>query len=372
MKKKAGHDFITFSKPDISEKEIRAVSDVMQSGWLSTGRIVHEFQEEFEKFIGGGYAVAVSSCSEALIASLTVSCIGSGHEVIIPAMTFPAVINAVLQVGAKPILVDVTESGHLDSHLMGYAINEKTRGVIAVHHTGASCDMDEINSVAKKHNLTVIEDAAHGFGGTYKGRNIGTMGHFACFSFYPTKNITCGEGGMVLCRYPDHAARIKTLILQGLTMGAWKRYGRDTICNYQVEFPGRKGNMSDIHASIGLAQLKRWPELKEKRGKVWKVYEDTLDEQKEDGHSQHIFEIRSSKRDETRQHLHNKGIGTGIHFKPLHLEPAYKFLRYEQGDFPKAERIGMTTLSLPVSSTMTPLDAERVASEVLKFELNRN
>jgi len=369
MKKKASSEFITFSKPDISDEEIRAVAHVMRSGWLSTGKVVQEFQTEFEKFIGGGYAVAVSSCSEALVASLTVACIGSGHEVIIPAMTFPAVINAVLQVGAKPVLVDVTASGHIDPNLVQYAITEKTRAIIAVHHAGAPCDMDEINRLAKRQNLIVIEDAAHAFGGSYKGQKIGTISHFTCFSFYPTKNITCGEGGMVICRYPDHATRIKTLILQGLTMGAWKRYGRDTVCNYQVEFPGHKGNMSDIHAAIGLAQLRRWPELREKRAKVWKVYEKSFDDKKGDGHSQHIFEIRSPRRDKLRQALYERKIGTGIHFKPLHLEPAYKFLRYGEGDFPKAERIGATTISLPVSSTMTVADAERVVLEVMNFEL---
>ena len=169
---------------------------------------------------------------------------------------------------------------------------------------------------------------------------------------------------MVICRDPDKAARIKTLILQGLTMGAWKRYGRDTICNYQIEFPGHKGNMSDIHASIGLAQLRRWPELKERRNKVWQIYEKGLGNHIP-GHSQHIYSIKVPKRDAMRQKLYERGIGTGIHFKPLHLEPAYKFLRYKEGDFPRAEHYGATTLSFPVSSAMTEKDAERVVLEVL-------
>jgi len=352
-------DFIIFGKPDIGEAEIKAVTDVLKSGWLSTGPVVSEFEKEFEdKF--GGYAVALASCTQALMAALTVSNVGAGAEVIVPPITFCATVNAILAVGAKPVFVDVTASGHLNPDLIQHVVTPKTKAIIPVHYLGAPANMDRIIDEARKHGLKVIEDAAHAFGGDYQPK-----GDFACYSFYPTKNITSAEGGMVVCQDPGKAARIKIWASQGLSMGAWKRYGRSGPAGYEVEFPGHKGNMSDVHAAIGLTQFKRWPEIKAKRDKVWAVYEKAWGE-KEAGHSRHLFTIKVNGRDELRRLLKDAGIGTGVHFNPLHLEPAYRFLRYQAGSFPKSEWIGSHTISLPVSATMTVKDAQRVVDEVVK------
>lgn len=375
-------DFLVFGKPDITSQEKEAVIGVLSSGWLSTGQIVKTFEKEFGEFIGTGYPVAVSSCTDGLILSLMVACVGDGAEVITSPLTFAATVNAILAVGAKPVFCDVDHHGQIDVENLEKHITDKTKAVIPVHYTGASCDMDQLRDIAFRHGIKVIEDAAHGFGGYYVRREgtieahgkqyltnipLGTMGDFGCFSFYATKNITCGEGGMVLCKSSDMAEKIRILSMQGLSANAYRRYGTGPIQSYEVTYAGRKSNLSDIHAAIGLTQLRRWKtELKEKRESIWRVYEQAFGK-KEEGHSQHLFTVRHPKRDGLRQFLHSKGIGTGIHFRPLHLEPAYASLRYEKGSFPKSEKIGEITLSLPVSTTMSVTDAERVVNAVKEY-----
>lgn len=359
-------DFLVFGKPDIGEQEHRAVDLVLNSGWLSSGPMVKEFEREFERHMGSGYAVAVSSCTDALILALTVSCYGDS-EVITTPLTFAATVNAILAAGAKPVFVDVRPDGQMDETQIEAVITNRTRAIIPVHYTGAPCNMNVIRDIAQHRGLKVIEDAAHGFGGTYQGQPLGTLGDFGCFSFYATKNITCGEGGMVVCKSSDMAEKIRILSMQGLSAGAHRRYTSDPIRSYEVTYAGRKSNLSDIHAAIGLTQLRRWShDLKPKREAIWRVYEQAFGK-KEEGHSQHLFTLRHPKRDELRKHLHSKDIGTGVHFKPLHLEPGYTSLRYQKGSFPKAEKVGGITLSLPVSTTMTVQDAERVVNAVKEF-----
>lgn len=319
--------------------------------------------------------MALSSCTEALRMALRVCNAGQRTEVITSPMTYAATVNAILSMDATPVFVDVTPTGHIDPDQIESVITDRTKAIMPVHYTGASADMDPILSLAERYNLQVIEDAAHAFDGYYvkshgdKGitnRKIGTIGPFTCFSFYATKNITCGEGGMIVCRNKDLAERIKTLSMQGLSSGAWRRYGSGPIHHYEVTYAGSKGNLSDIHAAIGLTQLKRWPEMKKRRDDIWSIYEEAFG-LKEIGHSQHLFTIRHPKRDQLREFLYQKKIGTSIHFRALHLEPAYASLRYQRGQFPRAERIGEETLSLPISSTMTPEDADHVVEAIKEF-----
>ena len=357
--------FLVFGKPDIGEAEKAEVLEVLGSGWLSTGQKVAAFEEEFQRYMGRGHAVAVSSCTDGLILSLVAAKVRPGDEVITTPLTFAATVNAILAVGAVPVFVDVTESGHIDPEQIEEVITDRTAAILPVHYTGSACDMGAILDVAKWDNLPIIEDAAHAFGGTYpkEKTRIGNLGDFACFSFYPTKNITCGEGGMVVVHDEAHAHSLRTMSRQGLSAGAHARYSSGPILPYHVAVPGRKANMSDLHAAVGLAQIRRWDEIKERRGIVWEIYETAFGK-KEEGHSQHLFTISSGLRDRLRDSLNRAGIGTGIHFRPLHLEPAYSFLRYREGDFPVAEGIGRKTLSLPVSPTMTADDARRVVSAV--------
>lgn len=353
--------FIVFGKPDISELEETAVLEVLRSGWLSTGKKVKEFEEAFAHFIGVDEAAAVSSCTDGLILSLVSAGVGFGHEVITTPMTFAATANAIIAVGAKPVFVDVLPYGGIDPTKISEAITHKTRAIIPVHYTGQVCDMNSILRIAKQFNLWVIEDCAHMFGGDYKPK-----GDFASYSFYPTKNITSGEGGMVVTKVSKDLDKIRILSSQGLSAGSHERYGTKKPSFYSVMAPGRKSNMSDLHAAIGLTQIKRWPEIKEKRDAIWSIYEKEHWPRPK-GHSHHLFTIWSENREDLRDHLYKNGIGTGIHFNPLHLEPGYEFLGYHRGDFYEAEKIGKGTLTLPISSTMSVEDAEFVLETVKSY-----
>ena len=365
--------FITFGEPDISQKEIDAVVAVLKSGWVGTGKVSRQFEQEFASHMGGGYAVAVNSCTMGLILAMRVCNLGQGKEVLTSPLTFAATVNAILQVGAKPVFVDVDDRGCLDPDLIANKVTDKTGGVIPVHYSGAAVNMGRLAQAAESFGLKVIEDAAHGFGGEYfpktgldrpvMPRKLGTMGDFGVFSFYATKNITSGEGGMIVTKYGDLAERIRILSNQGQTASAWDKYGTGPVHPYEVIHDGYKGNMPDVLSAIGLAQLRRWPELREKRAIVWKHYEDNLG-LKDQGHSQHFYTIRVRNRDIFRQKMWEMGIGTGVHYTPLHLEPGYKNLGFKKGDFPMAEKIGSEVVSLPVSSKMNIDDADRVVRAV--------
>lgn len=346
-------DFITFGKPDIGEEEMSMVMDVMRSGWLGTGKVAKELEKEFVKYMGNGYAVAVSSATIGLVISLKAFGIHQGAGVLTSPLTFCATVNAIIQVGGRPLFKDVDEDGLLNgeiktSYLQG--INYwPVEFILPVNYCGLKSRI--------KSGYPVIEDAAHSFGG-----NCG-YGDVTVFSLYATKNITSGEGGLIWTRNKELADKCRILSNHGQSNGAWSRYSSGPIDNYHVMHPGFKGNLPDILAAIGLTQLRRWPEIKEKRDKVWDIYERAFGK-KESGHSHHLYTLRVKNRHQFREELYNKGIGTGVHYEALHLEPAYAYLGYKLGDLPNAERIGAETVSLPVSATMTSEDAHYVVKTV--------
>lgn len=345
--------FIVFGQPDISEEEIRAVTDVLRSRWIGTGRISRQFEEEFVRYMGGGYAVAVSSCSIGLAIALRSVGICRGNSVVTSPLTFCATVNSILAAGADPVFCDVKEDGCIDEFKASLF---KADALMPVNYTGEEADFIRIG------DKPVVVDAAHSFGGS-----LNKKADIYVFSFYATKNITSGEGGMIWTKSRDLANKCRVLSNNGQSNGAWSRYSSGPISNYQVLHPGFKGNLPDVLAAIGLVQLRRWNTLKIKRERVWNVYESAFGE-KGNGHSRHLFTIRVKNREGVREYLYNEGIGTGIHYEALHLQPAYKYLGYKKGDLPIAERIGEETLSLPLSNSMSADDARYVVEKIKEMQ----
>lgn len=359
--------FLVVGGPDISESEEQAVLEVLRSGWLGNGHIARKFEREFVASLGVDFPIhglAVNSCTSGIYLALKAEGIGVGNEVITTPLTFAATVNAVLMTGASVVFVDVDPMGRIDPAEIKKAITHRTKAIIPVHLHGIPCDMDPIIKMADQNGLVVIEDAAHGYGGSYNGKPLGTIGHYGVFSFYPTKNITTGDGGMVLCRDIYRSEKMRTMASQGLSSGAWMRYGSGPVRDYCVEEVGMKGLLNDLNAAIGREQLKRWPEMKKRRSEIFNVYEEAFG-RKPEGSSQHIYSIFSVHRSTLRKYLQNKGIGTGIHYNPLHKEPAYPWAH----DFhlPMAEMIGSRTLSLPLSSKMTVDEAKTVVKAVKEY-----
>lgn len=361
---------IPFYKPDLGWEEEKAVLNVIRSGWLGYGKVSQEFSFEFGKALKTDhavYCVAVNSCTMGLMLALREMNIGSGDEVITTPLTFAATANAILSVGARPVFVDVTKEGVIDPSKIETSITPETKAIIPVHLWGTPCDMDKIWSIARKHLLHVIEDAAHGFGGTYKGKSLGTLAPTGVFSFYPTKNITAGEGGMVVTQSQRSAECLLSMASQGMNTEAWNRYGvNGEPTTYQVITEGYKGLMPDMFAAIGLSQLKRWPVFENKRESIWRIYERAFGK-KPEGTSRHIYEIRVKNRNKLRKELYEAGVSTAIHYTSLLDEPA--FVEFQLSSYcPIASKIGSETLSLPLFTKMTEADAHFVVETVKKLK----
>ena len=250
------NNFLPFFRPLIGQEEIEEVVDTLKSDWLTTGPKTHLFEEEFAKYIGCKYAVAVNSCTAALHISLAALGIGKGDEVITSPYTFISAINVILQQGAIPIFVDIKpDTFNINPDLIRGKINDKTKAIMPVHFGGQPCEMDKIMKIAKDNNLLVIEDAAHAISAEYEGRKVGNIGDTTSFSFYPTKNITTGEGGMITTNDEELMNKYKIWSLHGISKDAWKRYSAEGSWYYEIVCPGYKYNMTDIQASLGLHQL---------------------------------------------------------------------------------------------------------------------
>src|SRR5262245_4627260 len=371
------NDFLIFGSPAIGEEEINEVVATIRSGWLGTGPTVDLFEKMFRDYMGAKYAVALNSCTASLHLSLMVAGVKPGDEVITTPMTFCATANTILHVGAKPVFVDVDRvTMNIDPNVIEQAITPRTRAIVPVHMAGRPCDMDAIMEIAQRRGLAVIEDAAHCVEGIYKGKKIGNIGDIACFSFYVTKNVVTGEGGMVTTNRQEWAEKIRIYALHGMSKDAWKRYSDEGFKHYEVVFPGFKYNMMDIQASLGIHQLKRVQLNHKRREEIWKRYDDAfanlpvrLPAPVEPGttHARHLYTLLidtekiDRSRDEVQQRLFEMNIGTGIHFTALHLHKYYRstfgFLR---GDFPNAEFISDRTLSLPLSAKLGNEDVGRV------------
>jgi len=269
--------FLVFGSPVIEETEIEEVVASMRSGWLGTGPKVARFEEDFKSYKGAAHAVAVNSCTAALHLSMLAAGLKPGDEVITTAMTFCATVNAIIHAGLTPVLTDIDpHTMNIEPEQVEAKITSKTRGILPVHFAGRACNMDAITDIAKKHNIKVIEDCAHAIETEYKGRKAGTFGDFGCFSFYVTKNIVTGEGGMVLTHSAEDASRIKTLALHGMSRDAWKRFSDEGYKHYFVVECGFKYNMMDLQAAIGIHQLKRVESYWKRRQQIWQRYNEAF------------------------------------------------------------------------------------------------
>lgn len=374
-------DMLIFGSPAIEEDEIEEVSKTIRSGWLGTGPKVHQFEDIFQNYTGAKYAMALNSCTAGLHLALIVAGLRPGDEVITTPMTFCATANAIIHAGGKPVFVDVQkETMNIDPDLIEEAITPKTKMILPVHFAGRPCDMDRIMDIARRHDLMVIEDAAHCIEGWYKGKKIGNIADVTCFSFYVTKNIVTGEGGMVTTNREVWADKIKMYGLHGMSKNAWSRYSDEGFKHYQVVFPGFKYNMMDIQASIGIHQMKRVGQYLKRREEIWEKYDQAFSDlpvmvpalpEQDTTHARHLYTLLididkiKMSRDNFQQRLYEMNVGTGIHFISLHLHDYYrKTYGYKPNDFPNAKFISDRTVSLPLSAKLSDEDVEDVISTV--------
>jgi dTDP-4-amino-4,6-dideoxygalactose transaminase len=374
-------EYIVFGAPSLGNDEIAEVTDSLRSGWIGTGPKVARFEEMIRAHTGARHAVAVNSCTAALHLSLLAAGIGPGDEVITTAMTFVATVNAILHVGATPVLVDCERDTQLiDTAAIAAAITDRTRAIIPVHMCGRVCDMTAIEAIARKHNLTVIEDAAHALEGGWQGRNVGTMSKLTCFSFYVTKNVTTGEGGAVTTDDQALADRIKTLALHGMSRDAWKRFSDRGYKHYQVVEAGFKYNMMDLQAAIGIHQLKRVRASLHRRQAIWTRYTEAFADlavtlpapiPENMNHALHLYTLMIDEqsagvsRDDFMARLHADGVGTGVHYIGVHCHPYYQArFGWAVQHFPNASWISERTVSIPLSPGLTDLQVDRVITAV--------
>lgn len=373
----ASSQFLPFHVPLIEEDDIRAVREVMESGWITTGPRAAQFEQEFARYIGARHAIAVNSGTSALHLALEAIGIEEGDEVIVPTLTFAATAEAVIYCKARPVLADCDpEVFNLDPAQAENAITPRTRALLPVHFAGHPCEMDELMQIARTRGLRVIEDAAHALPTRYRGRMVGTIGDITCFSFYATKSITTGEGGMVTTENEAWNERMRVMRLHGISKDAWKRYTAEGSWRYDILAPGFKYNLTDMQAALGLTQLAKSDSMWMRRSLLAQRYSDALGAlaafevptiRPGAQHAWHLYALRvcpgelSIGRDQLIEELKRRGIGTSVHFIPLHLHPYYRDRwGYKRGDFPVAEDYFDRCLSLPLYPAMSDDDQERV------------
>lgn len=374
-------EFLPFYVPDIREEEVAAVSEVLRSGWLTTGPKTKEFEHRFAELFGAKHAIAVNSATAALHLALDAIGVGPGDEVLVPTMTFAATAEVVVHLGGKPVLVDcLPDTLCIDPSRLEAAITPRTKAIMPVHFGGHPCEMDEILAVAKKHNLKVIEDAAHALPTRYRGRLIGNIGDLTCFSFYANKTITTGEGGMITTDNDEFADRARIMSLHGISRDAWKRFTAEGSWYYEILHAGYKYNLTDIGSALGLVQLGRYEELWKRRQECAELYDRLLGDLPQlqlppvkpgMQHAWHLYFIQLNleqlriNRNQFIDALKDHKIGTSVHYTPLHLHPYYRDnFGYQPGDLPVAQGVYERILSLPLYPRMSDGDVQRVSRAV--------
>jgi perosamine synthetase len=367
--------------PSIGEGEIAAVVDTLRSGWLTTGPKTRQFEVAFAASVGAEHAIAVNSCTAALHLALEATDVGPGDEVIVPTMTFAATAEVVAYLNATPILVDCQrDTYNMDPEAVRAAIGPRTRAILPVHYAGQACDMAELIEVAGQAGVKIIEDAAHALPSSYRGIPVGRIGDVTCFSFYATKTLTTGEGGMITTDDAAAAGRMRMMSLHGISKDAWKRYTAEGSWYYEILHPGFKYNLTDLAAALGLEQLARQTELRDARERISRRYTEAFSQLEEvtcpaarsdRGHAWHLYVIEIDpvklriSRNDFIDALRAEGIGTSVHFIPLHLHPYYRDrFGYAPGDYPNALAAYERMISLPIYPAMSDADVQDVIDSV--------
>ncbi|KEZ85454.1 pyridoxal phosphate-dependent aminotransferase [Clostridium sulfidigenes] len=373
--------FLPYAVPLIDDEDINEVVETLKSGWVAKGPRTIEFEKRFAEYTGAKYAVAMNSATAALHIALIAGGVKPGDEVITTPITFAATANTIIHVGATPVFVDVDpETFCIDANKIEEKITDKTTAIVPVHYTGHACDMDKIRAIAEKYDLFVSEDAAHAIDTFYKGDLIGKKGDCASFSFYATKNICTGEGGMLTTNSEDIAEKARVMSTHGMSKAAWNRYGKGGAWRYDIEYPGHKYNMFDIQAALAKTQMNKLSAMQDRRKEIVKKYEEgfsMLDgiklppEADYTTHSWHLYVVRleldklTIDRDKFIELMGEANIGTSVHFIPVHLMSYYREnFGYKEGDFPVAESYFDTILSLPLYPKMTDEDVQDVINTV--------
>jgi len=377
----SSNPFIVFGAPQIERDEIDEVVDCLESGWIGTGPRVARFEKEFSAYKSQPFAAGVSSCTAAMHLSVLAAGVGEGDEVITTPLTFCATVNAIVHAGATPVLADVDPlTMNIDPAQVEARITPKTKAILPVHFAGRAANMDALMEIAERHGLKIIEDCAHAIETEYRGRKAGTFGDFGCFSFYATKNVTTGEGGMVLTRNEEDLARIKMLALHGMSNDAWKRFSDEGYKHYFVVETGFKYNMMDLQAALGIHQLRRVESNWRRREEIWQQYNEAFaglpvtlpaEPEPDTRHAYHLYTILIDEdragitRDGFLEAMTARSIGVGVHYLSVPEHPVYqeKF-GWRPQDYPQAMRIGRQTVSLPLSAKLTDAEVARVIEAV--------
>lgn len=381
-------NFLPYALPTIGEEEKQEVIDALESGWVTTGPRTKQFEEAMQEYLDVKHAIGVSSCTAALHLSLVALGIGEGDEVITTPLTFCSTVNVILHQRATPVLADISsDTWNIDPEKLEAAITPKTKAIIPVHYGGHPCEMDRILDLAASRNLAVVEDAAHSLGAFYKGVPIGKFGDTTCFSFYAIKNLTTGEGGMIVTNRDDLDEQFRILYTHGMSKDAITRYTSEGSWYYQIMTPGYKYNMTDLQAALGIHQLKKLDSFNKTRTKIAERYTNAFREIDEIDlpevksyvqHAWHLYPILINldkltiDRAAFIEELRNRNIGTTVNFIPIHLHPFYKNLYGEQeGRYPITEWIYYREITLPIYPRMTDQDVddviEAVADVITKF-----
>ena len=370
---------IPFVRVELDESDISAVEGVLRSGWLTTASQVKALEDELAAYTGAPFVNAVNSATAAMHLALAAWDLGPGDEVITTPYTFTATANVIIHCGAEPVLVDVLEhDANIDPELIERAITPRTRAILPVHIAGSPCDMDAIMDIARRHSLKVLEDAAHAIGTLYRGRPVGSISDAAAFSFYANKTMTTGEGGALATSDEELSARVRRLTLHGMSRDAWNRYDAGGSWRYDIQEFGFKDNLTDIAAALGRTQLARLESFIDERTRVAQRYFANLRDEEhlilptfseEHRLPWHLFMVRvrnessPAQRDDVIRQLAERGIGTSVHFIPLHYHTAYRNLgRWQVGDFPIAERIFDGEVSLPMYPGLSDTEVDDVCA----------